>query len=163
VAAALGLGEQLGAADAAAKRRFIFTRGALREVPSSPPAFLKSDILPLGARLRVAAELLTRRAADPEHETLADFARRHLGRTATRVLIDAMQAGIFAGNPERLSLSATFPKKAGPEPGQPSPILALNSLQRPRMGAGRSAGAARPCGTAPELHRRAVRPDAPPR
>ncbi len=147
LAAALGLSEQLRAADAVAKKRFIFTRGALRELPSSPPAFLKSDILPLGARLRVAAELLTRRAADPENETLADFARRHLGRTATRVLIDAMQAGIFAGDPEKLSLSATFPRMAELERDHRSLILAMIRLQRQRSGTGTPTETAGPSGT----------------
>jgi len=147
LAAALGIGERMRAADAAAKRRFIFTRGALREVPSSPPAFLKSDILPLGARLRVAAELLTRRAADPENETLAAFARRHLGWTATRVLIDAMQAGIFAGNPEKLSLSATFPRMAELERDHRSLILAMIRLQRQRSGTGAPTETAGPSGT----------------
>ena len=147
LADALGISERLRAADAVAKKRFIFTRGALREVPSSPPAFLKSDILPLGARLRVVAEFLTRRAADPENETLADFARRHLGRTATRVLIDAMQAGIFAGNPEKLSLAATFPRMAELERDHRSLILAMIRLQRQRSGTGTPTETAGPSGT----------------
>lgn len=145
--AALGLTDQLRAADPAAKRRFIYTRGALREVPSSPPAFLISDILPLGARLRVAAELFTRRAEDPENETLAAFARRHFGRTAARVLVDAMQAGIFAGNSEKLSLAATFPKMAELERDHRSLILALIRLQRQRRGTGVAIETTGPSGT----------------
>ncbi len=147
LAAALGLTEQLRAADAAAKKRFIFTRGALREVPSSPPAFFKSDVLPFSARLRVAAELLSRRAADPENETLAEFARRHLGKTAARVLIDAMQAGIFAGNPEKLSLAATFPRMAELERDHRSLILAMIRLKRQRKGTGAATETSGPSGT----------------
>jgi LacI family transcriptional regulator len=56
-------------------------------VPASPPAFLGSDILPLGARLRVIGELFTGRAPEGVDESLADFGRRHLGRTATEVLL----------------------------------------------------------------------------
>jgi protoporphyrinogen/coproporphyrinogen III oxidase len=144
---ALGLTDDIRPAEAVAKRRFIYTRGALREVPSSPPAFFKSDILPLGARLRVAGELFSRRAEDPENETLADFARRHLGRTAARVLVDAMQAGIFAGNSEKLSLAATFPRMAELERDHRSLALAMIRLQRQRRRTGAATETAGPSGT----------------
>jgi len=147
LAASLGLTDRMRKADPAAKRRFIFTRGALREVPSSPGAFLKSDILPLGARLRVAGELFSRRARDPEDETLAAFARRHLGRTATSVLVDAMQAGIFAGDPEKLSLAAVFPKMRELERDHRSLILAMIRLQRQRKGTAVATETAGPGGT----------------
>jgi oxygen-dependent protoporphyrinogen oxidase len=147
LAAALGLTDQMRKADPAAKRRFIFTRGSLREVPSSPGEFLKSDILPLGARLRVAGELFSRRARDPENETLGAFARRHLGSTAARVLVDAMQAGIFAGDPEKLSLAATFPKMRELERDHRSLILAMIRLQRQRKGTAEATETAGPAGT----------------
>jgi len=145
--AALGLTDGVRPADDAAKRRFVYTRGTLREVPSSPPAFFKSNVLPLGARLRVAAELFSRRAEDPENETLADFARRHLGRTAAQVLVDAMQAGIFAGNSEKLSLAATFPRMAELERDHRSLILAMIRLQKQRRGTGAATETAGPSGT----------------
>ncbi len=147
LAASLRLADQMRKADPAAKRRFIFTRGALREVPSSPGEFLKSDILPLGARLRVAGELFSRRAGDPENETLAAFARRHLGGTATSVLVDAMQAGIFAGDPEKLSLAAVFPKLRELERDHRSLILAMIRLQRQRKGTSVATETAGPAGT----------------
>ncbi|QSQ19946.1 protoporphyrinogen oxidase [Pyxidicoccus parkwayensis] len=109
LATALGLEGRIRAADAAAKRRYVYTRGRLRSVPASPPAFLGSDVLPLGAKLRVMGELFTGRAPEGVDESLADFGRRHLGRTATRVLLDAVQTGIYAGDVERLSVAATFP------------------------------------------------------
>ncbi|NMO14805.1 protoporphyrinogen oxidase [Pyxidicoccus fallax] len=109
LAAALNLEGRIRAADPAAKRRYVYTRGRLRSVPASPPAFLGSDILPLGARLRVMGELFTGRAPEGVDESLAQFGRRHLGRMATEVLLDAVQTGIYAGDVERLSVAATFP------------------------------------------------------
>ena len=109
LAAALKLEGRIRAADASAKRRYLYTRGRLRLVPASPPAFLASDILPLGARLRVAGELFSRRAPEGVDESLASFGRRHLGRVATQVLLDAVQTGIYAGDVEQLSAAATFP------------------------------------------------------
>lgn len=109
LAAALNLEGRIRVADPSAKRRYVYTRGRLRSVPASPPAFLASDILPLGARLRVAGELFSRRAPEGTDESLAAFGRRHLGRAATRVLLDAVQTGIYAGDVEQLSVEATFP------------------------------------------------------
>ncbi|MDY7226604.1 protoporphyrinogen oxidase [Hyalangium rubrum] len=110
LAASVGVEARIRAADPAAKARYLYTRGRLRAVPASPPAFLKSDILPLGARLRVVGELFTGRVASGVDESLGAFGRRHLGETATEVLLDAVQTGIYAGNLEALSVGATFPQ-----------------------------------------------------
>src|SRR4051812_16711210 len=48
---ALGLTGQLKASEPAVRKRFLYTRGALRPIPGSPPAFLQSDILPLTSKL----------------------------------------------------------------------------------------------------------------
>ncbi|WP_257452991.1 protoporphyrinogen oxidase [Archangium lipolyticum] len=109
LAASLGIEGRIRAADPGAKRRYLYTRGKLRALPMSPPAFLKSDILPLGAKLRMAGELFTRRAPEGD-ESLGAFGRRHVGKLATEVLVDAMQTGIYAGDVEALSVGAVFPK-----------------------------------------------------
>jgi oxygen-dependent protoporphyrinogen oxidase len=125
------LGLTVRPAAPAVKKRFVYTRGALRAVPSSPPAFLKSDVLPFGAKARAVAELFSRRGPGGE-ESLGDFARRHLGREATSVLVDAMQSGIFAGDPERLSVGAVFPQLVKMEREHRSLILALIRAEKAR-------------------------------
>ncbi|RYZ39869.1 MAG: protoporphyrinogen oxidase [Myxococcaceae bacterium] len=127
---ALGLETRLRSADAAAKNRYIFTRGALRKVPASPPAFLKSDVISLSARLRVLAELFSGRGPTGVDETLAQLGRRHLGREATSVLLDAFQTGTYAGDPEKLSAEATFPQLVKFEREHRSLILGAIRAQR---------------------------------
>jgi oxygen-dependent protoporphyrinogen oxidase len=152
LAAALGLEGRIRAADAAAKRRYVYTRGRLRAVPASPPAFLGSDILPLGARLRVVGELFTRRAPEGVDESLADFGRRHLGRVATEVLLDAVQTGIYAGDVERLSVAATFPPLVKLEHEHRSLILgALRSQKAQRKALPAGTGAAGGTAAPPKL------------
>jgi oxygen-dependent protoporphyrinogen oxidase len=124
VVKALGLEGRIRPATPDARLRFVFTRGALRAVPLSPPKFLTSGVLPLGARLRAAAEPLSRRG-DGADESIAQFARRHLGRRTTAVLVDAMQTGIFAGDVETLSVRACFPRLAEMEREHRSLVLAL--------------------------------------
>lgn len=93
----------------ASRKRFIYSDGLLHRLPESPPAFFFSKLLSLPGRLRVMAEPFIAGNAK-EEETLAEFARRRLGREAYEKLIDPMASGIYAGNPETLSLRACFPK-----------------------------------------------------
>jgi oxygen-dependent protoporphyrinogen oxidase len=144
LAASVGVENLIRAADPAAKARYLYTRGRLRAVPASPPAFLKSDILPLGARLRVMGEIFTGRATEGADESLAAFGRRHLGVTATTVLLDAVQTGIYAGDMEALSVGATFPQLIKLEREHRSLILGAirtQKAQRKALPAGTTAGA----------------------
>lgn len=147
---ALGLSSKVRPAELSMKRRFVFTGGALRLLPSSPPAFLSSDILPFGARMRVLGELFTRRAEQGSDESLASFGRRHLGPVATDKLVDAFQTGIYAGDPERLSVLAAFPRLTAMELEHRSLGLALIREARerkanPRFSADAPKGPTTPC------------------
>jgi oxygen-dependent protoporphyrinogen oxidase len=107
--AELGLDNRLQRARPEAARRLLWRDGRLRELPSSPPAFLLSDCLPLFQRLRVLLEPLARKHPGGD-ESVHEMAARRLGRGAAEVLVDAMVTGIFAGDPKRLSLASAFPK-----------------------------------------------------
>lgn len=127
----LGLTPEVRAAAASVKRRFVFTRGAPREVPSSPPAVLRSSMFSFGAKLRLLTEPLIRRRASDEDESLAAFGRRHFGHEVTTHLLDAFQQGIFAGDPERLSVSAAFPALFELEQQHRSLLLGAMRMKRP--------------------------------
>ncbi|GAB4483753.1 MAG: protoporphyrinogen oxidase [Thermodesulfovibrionales bacterium] len=115
----------------ASRKRFIFSGGRLHRLPESPPAFLKSDLLTLTGRMRVMMEPLL--PGNPrDEETLAGFARRRLGREALDKLIDPMASGIYAGNPETLSLRACFPKVYDLEKNYGGLVRGMIGLQRAR-------------------------------
>lgn len=115
----------------AARKRYIFSDGQLHRLPESPPAFLTSGLLSLAGRLRVMAELIIPRTVLDE-ETLASFAQRRLGREAYEKLIDPMASGIYAGNPEVMSLRACFPKVYDLELKYGGLIKGMIRLQRER-------------------------------
>ncbi|KJR42378.1 protoporphyrinogen oxidase [Candidatus Magnetoovum chiemensis] len=92
-----------------AKKRYIYTKGKLSRVPESFGAFVKSDILSLSGKLRLALEPFIRRTAKDD-ETLAEFATRRLGKEAYETMIDPMATGIYAGDSNTLSLKSCFPK-----------------------------------------------------
>lgn len=113
----------------AARKRFVYTGRRLRQLPESPVAFLKSGLLsPLG-KLRIFAETVIPRGKKAD-ESLADFARRRLGREAFEKLIDPMASGIYAGDPEQLSLKSCFPRINELEQDYGSLIRAMIKLKK---------------------------------
>ncbi len=112
IASELGLQDKLLSADDSSANRYIFTKGALHQLPGSPPAFLKSKIMSIWGKLRVLKEPLTKQLPDGVDETVAAFGERHLGREAVDQLIGPFVTGVFAGDPEQMSLKSTLPVMA---------------------------------------------------
>lgn len=111
---ALGLTSRIVRSSDAARRRFIYHEGRLHEVPMGPLAFLRSGLLSLRGKARIAGEPWA--APSPVgDETIFDFAARRIGPEAAKVMVDPMVSGIFAGNARELSLRACFAKMADME------------------------------------------------
>jgi oxygen-dependent protoporphyrinogen oxidase len=105
-----GLEAGLLSSNAAARKRFIFSHGRLQRVPETASDFFRSSLVSWPGKLRLAGELFVPRRTDGADETLADFVRRRLGREALDQMVGPMAAGIFAGNPETMSLRSCFPR-----------------------------------------------------
>ncbi|MBW1669886.1 MAG: protoporphyrinogen oxidase [Deltaproteobacteria bacterium] len=144
LAARLGLGP-LKSNDAA-RSRFVIKNGQLIQLPVSPSQFLSSKILSLPGRLRVLAEVIVSKGDISKDESLADFARRRLGREAFEYLIDPMATGIYAGDPERLSLRSCFPRIHELERDYGSLIRAMIKLQKEAKKKGKKGPGAGPGG-----------------
>lgn len=111
--------------------RYIYSDGRLNSLPDSPPAFLKSSLISIPGKLRLLLEPVIPKTSKPD-ESLADFGRRRLGREAMLKLIDPMSSGIFAGDPEALSLPSCFPRIHELEQKYGSLVRAMISLMRER-------------------------------
>jgi oxygen-dependent protoporphyrinogen oxidase len=105
----VGLTDRLLRSRDEARRRFIFRRGRLREVPASPLTFAATRLLSTTGKLRVAMEPFARRQPDRD-ESIYDFAARRIGHEAARVMVGSMVSGVFAGDANALSLRSCFPK-----------------------------------------------------
>jgi oxygen-dependent protoporphyrinogen oxidase len=105
----------------------------LRALPASPPALLTSGVLPVTGAIRALAEPLVRPKSGGGDESIRAFATRRFGRHAADVLADAMVSGIFAGDPDALSLEACFPDLPRMEREHGSVVKALIArARRPR-------------------------------
>lgn len=91
-----------------ARKRFIFN-GILHPLPESPQAFLKSGLLTLPQKLRVAGEFFVPARREGGEETLQQFGYRRVGKGLTDVFLDAMTAGIYGTTPAKVSVNAAFP------------------------------------------------------
>jgi oxygen-dependent protoporphyrinogen oxidase len=139
LAEAAGLGEERVMARPDAARRYIFHRGRLHLLPTDPLSLLRFGALSLGGKLRAAAEpIFARRIA--REESVHDFAARHIGEEAARVLIGAVARGIFAGDATRLSVDAAFPLMRAMEREHRSLILAMVRPRKRRGAAGGRGG-----------------------
>ena len=129
-----GLAGERIAADPAARRRYLWRRGRLRALPRGPLGLLATPLLSPRAKLRLLREPWAP-GPPPEEDSVADFARRRLGGEALDVLVAPFVSGLWAGDPEKLSLPHAFPRLAALE-------LEHGSLLKGMLRSGRAAGAA---------------------
>lgn len=136
----LGLGDRMVPATEAAEHRYLFSRGALRPLPTGPGSFLRSDILSLGGRIRLLTEPFRRApkqlGSGNHDESVFDFAARRIGEEAARRLVDPMVTGVYAGDAKRLSLPAAFPRLATLEAEHGSLFRGMAAQAKARRAAG---------------------------
>lgn len=104
----LGIESGLCKADPRAPR-FVLRHGRLRKIPMAPQGFLTGSLLGVGSRWKIVSEGLSRTKPPAEDESVAQFVRRKFGHEILEYLVSPFVSGIYAGDPEKLSLRAAFP------------------------------------------------------
>lgn len=130
----LGLEVDLCQSDPRAPR-YVLRNGRLERIPMSPQAVLRTSLLGVGSRLRIASEALRRTKPPAEEESVADFVRRKFGQEILEYLVAPFISGVYAGDPEKLSLPSAFPSLDAWERSYGS-ILRGAMKSRPSKGAG---------------------------
>ena len=106
----LGLTSRRLDSDPMAKNRYVVRGGRLINMPGSLPGFVATPLFSPAAKLRLLLEPFIRRHDQSREESVAEFVRRRLGPEFLDHAVDALVGGIYAGDPERLSLPQAFPK-----------------------------------------------------
>ncbi|MFY9607714.1 MAG: protoporphyrinogen oxidase [Blastocatellia bacterium] len=91
---------------------YVYFDGKLHAVPSGAGSFIKSNLLSFGGKLRIATEPFVAVRREATEESVAAFARRRIGPEAAERLVAPFVSGIYAGDADRLSVQAAFPRLA---------------------------------------------------
>lgn len=104
----IGLQSELLMADPRAPR-YVLINGKLRPVPLAPPQLLASSVLGPRTKWKLIRDALGRSRPPQEDESVATFVRRKFTAELLERLVGPFISGVYAGDPERLSLRAAFP------------------------------------------------------
>lgn len=125
-------------ANPAAKHRYIVRHGRPVVVPLSLPAFLGSSLFSPNAKVRALVELVSGRRVRTNDLSLEDFIRSHFGQEFVNYALNPFVAGVYAGNPQKLSARYAFPKLWEIERNHGSLLRGQVAIARARRAPGES-------------------------
>ncbi len=96
--------------DERANNRYLVRYQKTIAMPSSLSGFLRTKLFSPAAKLALLREPFIPRWDNRYEESVAQFVLRRLGREFLDYAIDALVAGVYAGDPHRLSVIHGFPK-----------------------------------------------------
>src|SRR5690242_17971933 len=105
-----GLESRKLATDPKAEARFVVRYGRPIEMPAKPLGFFTTPLFTARAKLAVLREPFIKPRRDGVEESIGQFVVRRFNQEFLDHAIDALVAGIYAGDPNKLSLPHAFPK-----------------------------------------------------
>lgn len=114
----IGFEDELLETNSENRRALVVYRGRLLPVPDgflllAPQRVgpvLRTQLLTLRGKLRLACERFVPARRDGAEESLAEFARRRLGREGFERIVQPLVGGIYTADPDKLSVAATMPR-----------------------------------------------------
>jgi oxygen-dependent protoporphyrinogen oxidase len=136
----LGLGDRLIPTNPELRAVYILHRGKLHPLPEGMMLAVPTKILPFArsglfswpGKLRMGLDLIRPGRQENGDESIASFLRRRFGQEAVERLGEPLLAGIHAGDPERLSILATFPRFRDLEAKHGSLVRGMWATPRPK-------------------------------
>ena len=122
--------------DPKAEARYVVRYGRPIAMPSSPLGFFTTDLFTLKAKFAVLREPFIKPRRDGVEESIGQFVIRRFNQEFLDHAIDALVAGIYAGDPSKLSVVHAFPKLKALEDNYGSMIKGqiLGARERKRRG-----------------------------
>ncbi len=105
-----GLESRKLATNPKAEARFVVRYGRPIEMPGKPLGFITTPLFTAKAKFAVLREPFIKPRRDGVEESIGQFVVRRFNQEFLDHAIDALVAGIYAGDPNRLSLPHAFPK-----------------------------------------------------
>jgi oxygen-dependent protoporphyrinogen oxidase len=135
----IGLGPRLVPTNPDPRTVFVLHRGRLHPLPEGMMLAVPTRVLPVlrsrlfswRGKVRMGLDLVCPARKGTGDESIAAFLRRRFGQEVVDRLGEPLMAGIHAGDPERLSMRAAFPRFADLEARHGSLIRGLWSTTPP--------------------------------
>ena len=136
----VGISERLLDSNEDIRKSYVFSRGRLHELPEGLVLMVPTRLMPFAlsslitwrGKLRMGLDLVLPRGHPGGDESLGDFVRRRLGHEALAKVAEPIVAGIHAGDPEQMSVRATFPMFLEMEEKHRSLIVGMIRRRRER-------------------------------
>ncbi len=106
----IGLSDEMIYANETSNKRYILKNNQLHSLPMNPLTFSTTKLFSLKAKLRLLNEPFISKSQDGYYQSIADFVKRRLGQEFLDYAIDPFVSGVFAGDPNKLSVKSAFPK-----------------------------------------------------
>lgn len=133
LSAELGIADQLLEAPPRAPR-YVLVNGKLQAVPLSPPAFFTSPLISGSTKWKLVRDLFGKSAPPEADESVAVFVRRKFSDQLLDSLVGPFVSGVYAGDPEKLSLRSAFPQLYEAEKTAGSIVRGMMRLARNKSG-----------------------------
>ena len=88
--------------------RYVLIDGRLQNIPMGP-GLVTSSVMAGGTRTAILRDVFGKSRPPEPDESIADFVRRKFSSTLLDRLVGPFVSGIYAGDPEKISLRAAFP------------------------------------------------------
>ena len=114
--------------------RYVLIDNQLRPVPLSPPAFLMSSLINGSTKWALVRDIFGKSIPPDADESVAAFVRRKFSPQLLDRLVGPFVSGIYAGDPERLSVRSTFPQFYEAEQSAGSIVRGMLRLAKSKKG-----------------------------
>jgi len=105
--------------------------GSVLGIPTEWGPFIRTSLFSWPGKIRMGAELFVAPRRDAADESIGGFIERRFGREAKEYLAEPLLAGIHAGDVDRLSMKALFPRFLDAERKYGSLLKAFRAMPRP--------------------------------
>lgn len=129
----LGIADQLLEAPSKAPRH-VLVNDALQPVPLSPPALFMSSLINGSTKWALARDIFGKSTPPDSDESVAAFIRRKFSGQLLDRLVGPFVSGVYAGDPEKLSIRSAFPSLYESEKAAGSIVRGMLRLAKAKKG-----------------------------
>jgi len=114
--------------------RYVLIDGKLQPAPLSPPAFFLSSMINGATKWALLRDILGKSIPPDADESVAAFVRRKFSPQLLDRLVGPFVSGVYAGDPERLSVRSAFPTLYEAETASGSIVRGMMRIAKSKKG-----------------------------